>query len=51
MTETENWILNEFANDLVEAMNTQAQPVIDECQREYDDYLSELKQRIAKRAA
>jgi uncharacterized protein YdiU (UPF0061 family) len=49
VTETENWILNEFANDLVEAIKTQSDAVIAECQKEYDDYLEILRQRIAER--
>ena len=51
MTDLESELLNMFADEIVEAMNTQPPEVIAECQREYDDYLSELKQRIAKRAA
>lgn len=45
MTETETWILNEFANEIVAAMETGWHDVIEECEREYAEYRQILKQR------
>lgn len=45
MTETEAWILNEFANDLVKAIEHGDEWIIEGCQQEYDDYFNEIQRR------
>lgn len=50
MTETETWILNEFANDVARATETGDQGLIDECQREFDEYYREIQLRDKERA-
>ncbi len=49
MTELEAWILNEMANEILAAMKTGWQDVIDECQKDYNAYFAELQTRIASR--
>lgn len=45
MTDFEAWALNEFADDLVKAIETGDEWIIEGCQQEYDDYFNEIQRR------
>lgn len=49
MTSDEAWILNEFANDLVKAIEHGDEWIIEGCQQEYDDYFRLVRSRDEQR--